>query len=68
VAKPSPVIFEHALASLDALPAEALMVGDHPVADGGAAELGLRTLILPMSAPGSRHGLARVLDLVFDAD
>jgi HAD superfamily hydrolase (TIGR01549 family) len=68
VAKPSPVIFKHALASLDAVPADALMVGDHPVADGGAAEIGVRTLILPMSPPGSQHGLAQVLDLVLDAN
>jgi FMN phosphatase YigB (HAD superfamily) len=64
VAKPSPEIFERALASLDARPADTLMVGDHPLADGGAAVLGIRTLILPMSQPGSRHGLDRVLALV----
>ncbi len=64
VTKPSPAIFAHALASLDALPDETLMVGDHPIADGGAADVGLPTLILPMSAPGTRHGLERVLSLV----
>lgn len=51
VAKPSPEIFQRALASLDAQPAGTLMVGDHPLADGGAAALEIRTLILPMSQP-----------------
>jgi FMN phosphatase YigB (HAD superfamily) len=64
VAKPSPEIFRRALASLDAKAANTLMVGDHPAADGGAAALGIRTLILPMSPAGGRHGLERVLELV----
>lgn len=64
VAKPSPEIFQRALASLDTQPADTLMVGDHPIADGGAAALGIHTLILPMSQPGSKHGLDRVLALV----
>lgn len=64
VAKPSPEIFQQALADLEARPGDTLMVGDHPLADGGAAALGMRTLILPMSPPGSTHGLDRVLALV----
>jgi FMN phosphatase YigB (HAD superfamily) len=64
VTKPSPAIFEHALTTVDALPNETLMVGDDPIADGGAADVGVRTLILPMSEPGSQHGLERVLELV----
>jgi HAD superfamily hydrolase (TIGR01549 family) len=64
VAKPSPEIFRLALASLNAQAENTLMVGDHPHADGGASALGIRTLILPMSPPGSRHGLERVLELV----
>jgi HAD superfamily hydrolase (TIGR01493 family) len=64
VAKPAPAIFEHALADVDAAPDEALMVGDHPAADGGATAIGMRTLILPMSPAGAEQGLARVLDLV----
>lgn len=64
VTKPSPEIFQAALASLDARPEETLMVGDHPLADGGAAALGMRTLILPMSQPGCSHGLDRLLELV----
>jgi HAD superfamily hydrolase (TIGR01549 family) len=64
VAKPSPAIFQHALADLDTAPEDALMVGDDPIADGGATDLGVRALILPMSPPGARHGLRRVLDLI----
>ncbi len=62
--KPSPELFGRALADLGATAARTLMVGDHPVADGGAAALGMRTLILPMSAPGARHGLDQVLEAV----
>jgi hypothetical protein len=40
------------------------MVGDHPTDDDGGGALGIRTLILPMSPPGARHGLDRVLALV----
>ncbi len=60
----SPELFGRALADLGATAARTLMVGDHPVADGGAAALGMRTLILPMSAPGARHGLDQVLEAV----
>jgi HAD superfamily hydrolase (TIGR01549 family) len=64
VAKPSPEIFQHALADLGVQPEDTLMVGDHPADDDGGAALGIRTLILPMSPPGARHGLERVLALV----
>jgi FMN phosphatase YigB (HAD superfamily) len=62
--KPSPEIFRAALRSVGASAPETLMVGDHAEADGGAAALGLRTLILPMSSPEARHGLERVLEIV----
>ena len=62
--KPDPSIFEAALAHLGTRPEETLMVGDHPTADGGAAAIGCPTLILPMSPPGARHGLERVLTLI----
>lgn len=62
--KPDPRIFRAALSTLDAGESMTLMVGDHPTADGGAAALGITTLILPMTAPGSRHGLERVVELV----
>jgi HAD superfamily hydrolase (TIGR01509 family) len=64
VTKPSPEIFRLALASLRVEAPTTLMVGDHPEADGGAAALGMQTLILPMSPAGSQHGLNRILDLV----
>ncbi len=62
--KPSPEIFRRALSSLNVPARNTLMVGDHPVADGGATAAGIQTLILPMSAPGSRHGLHQVLEVV----
>jgi HAD superfamily hydrolase (TIGR01509 family) len=64
VIKPDPRIFEAALLKLGTDAASTLMVGDNPGADGGAAALGMQTLIWPMSPPGSRHGLARVLSVV----
>lgn len=64
VTKPDPRIFRAALHKLGTTPCETLMVGDHAEADGAAAELGMRTLIWPMSPPGSEHGLARGLAVV----
>jgi FMN phosphatase YigB (HAD superfamily) len=61
--KPEPAIFRTALEALDADPARTLMVGDNAHDDGGAAALGVRTLILPRT-PDRRHkGLDAVLRL-----
>jgi HAD superfamily hydrolase (TIGR01549 family) len=61
--KPQPQIFAAALDALG-VPAEAtLMVGDAWTDDGGAAALGIRTLILPRTR-GRFHGLDAVLRLV----
>lgn len=58
--KPDPRIFQAALRELGTPAAATLMVGDHERADGGARALGMRTLILPMTEPGSVHGLEAV--------
>lgn len=50
--KPDPRLFEAALSMVDAHPGEAPMVGDRHTYDGGAAALGITTLILP--SPTSR--------------
>jgi FMN phosphatase YigB (HAD superfamily) len=47
VEKPDPRLFEAALRMVDAGPGEALMVGDRHTHDGGAAALGITTLVLP---------------------
>lgn len=65
--KPDPAIFAAARDLVGTPAEETLMVGDHPEADGGAAVLGMSTLLLPMTPPGSRHGLEAVLQLVRDA-
>lgn len=62
--KPDPRIFEAALSQLGTPARSTLMVGDHERADGGARAVGMRTLILPMTAPGSQHGLGAVLDVL----
>jgi HAD superfamily hydrolase (TIGR01549 family) len=59
--KPDPAIFAAALAVLGTDATDTLMVGDHEEADGGAAALGMPTLILPMTPPGTIHGLKAVL-------
>lgn len=61
--KPDPRIFEIALRKLETPPADTLMVGDHEAADRGGEALGIATLILPMTPPGSDHGLRTVLEL-----
>jgi len=61
--KPDPAIFLAACDAVGVAPGEALMVGDHPAADGGAAGAGIPTLLLPMSPAGEDHGLTAVLGL-----
>lgn len=63
VVKPDPRIFAAALEALDVEAEEALMVGDHWGDDAAAAELGIRSLILPRTR-GPNHGLDVVLRLV----
>lgn len=60
--KPDPKIFEAALRDIGSAASHALMVGDHEHDDRGAERLGIRTVILPMTPPGSHHGLSKVLD------
>ena len=65
VAKPSPRLFAIACERLGVPPARALMVGDHPDADGAAAAAaGLRTYVLPPWSGAGPRGLARVVELV----
>lgn len=45
--KPDPRLFEAALSMVQVRPEEALMIGDRHTHDGGAAALGITTLILP---------------------
>lgn len=61
--KPEPRLFARACEMLGVAPADALMVGDHPFTDGGAALAGLTVLILPPVDPGAVRGLDRVLHL-----
>jgi len=63
--KPEPEIFRHALACAGVPAERALMVGDSPTADAGAAGFGIRTLILPRTR-GRVHGLDAVLRIVLD--
>ncbi len=62
--KPDPKLFRAALHTFGVPPERAVMIGDSETADGGAAALGIPTLILPMTAPGTVHGLARVIEMV----
>lgn len=60
--KPDAEIFQRALDLIGVPASRALMVGDSWRDDAGAAELGIRTLVLPRTA-GSTHGLDLVLRL-----
>jgi FMN phosphatase YigB (HAD superfamily) len=62
--KPNPRLFEIALQELGVQPAEALMVGDRPGRDGGAAAAGIITLILPGVPNCTPRGLDVVLRLI----
>jgi HAD superfamily hydrolase (TIGR01509 family) len=61
--KPDPAIFHEALERLDAEPSETLMVGDSWRDDAAAADLGIRTLVLPRTR-GRTHGLEVVRRVV----
>jgi HAD superfamily hydrolase (TIGR01509 family) len=63
--KPDAAIFTRALELLRVPAQRALMVGDNWRDDGGAAALGIRTLLLPRTS-GASHGLDLVLRLVGD--
>jgi HAD superfamily hydrolase (TIGR01509 family) len=65
VVKPDTDIFAAALDRLGVAPERALMVGDSWRDDSGAAQLGIRTLLLPRTT-GPAHGLELVLRLVGD--
>lgn len=62
--KPDPRIFIAACERIGTSPSATLMVGDHPVADGGATAAGLRFHLLPPYGGEGDRGLARVIELV----
>ncbi|MGW2683555.1 HAD family hydrolase [Streptomyces sp. NPDC001414] len=65
VKKPDPRIFQMACDKLGVAPGDALMVGDEPVADSGAATLGCRVhLVDPLPAEQRPRALAKVLNLL----
>jgi putative hydrolase of the HAD superfamily len=62
--KPDSAVFLTACQRLGVVPGRALMVGDDPASDGGAAAAGLATYLLPADRRVDRpRGLARILPL-----
>jgi HAD superfamily hydrolase (TIGR01549 family) len=64
IQKPDALMFTSALDALGVTPGEALMVGDRVSRDGGAAAVGIDTLILPTNHSYAPRGLDRVARLV----
>lgn len=62
--KPDGTLFTIALGLAGVSADRALMVGDNPANDGTAAAVGIRTLLLPVTPPGTPRGLGAVLRLV----
>ncbi len=62
--KPDPRLFESACSKIGVEPANALMVGDSWLTDGGASAVGIATLILPARNRTTFPALSPVLDLV----
>jgi HAD superfamily hydrolase (TIGR01509 family) len=62
--KPDPRMFTTALEALGTEPGESLMVGDRASHDGGAADVGIDTLILPAPTGFGPRGLDVVLGLL----
>lgn len=46
--KPDPVLFERTLVRLGVGPDECVMVGDSPLADGGASSAGIASIVIPV--------------------
>jgi HAD superfamily hydrolase (TIGR01509 family) len=63
VQKPDPRIFQLALEQLGVEPSAAVMFGDRASRDGGAAALGIVTVILPPLLSLGMRGLGRFLNL-----
>lgn len=64
VTKPGRPMFETACEGLGVEARETLMVGDNFRSDGGAIDVGCRTLLLPPVVSGAERGLTAVLSLV----
>jgi HAD superfamily hydrolase (TIGR01509 family) len=62
--KPDPAIFRAALDGVGVGPHEAIMLGDNPLRDGAAAELGILTLLLPPARAAGEHGLKLITKLL----
>ena len=62
--KPSPVIFEHAIAKLGIPPERILFVGDQPSEDfEGARQVGMRSLLIDRDKPSDLHSLSDLREL-----
>jgi HAD superfamily hydrolase (TIGR01509 family) len=64
IQKPDPRMFELALDALGVTPSEAVMVGDTPRSDGGAAAIGVTTIILPTLRDFGPRDFGPVLNLL----
>ena len=65
--KPDPEGLLTLVADAGCRPADALMVGDNPFTDGGAAHAGIATLLLPPVPEGAARGLSWVERLLCSA-
>jgi len=62
--KPDARMFTTALARIDVSPEDALMVGDRLDLDGGAADAGIDTLLLPVPSLSGPRGLDVILGML----
>ncbi len=62
--KPAPRLFEVACARLRVAPSATLMVGDNPLTDSGAIQVGLTVYLLPPAEDSRDRGLDAVLTLM----
>jgi HAD superfamily hydrolase (TIGR01509 family) len=64
VIKPDPRIFELACRELGVAPADTLMVGDNPDADGAAAAIGCRFVLVPADPARPPDALLQAIDSI----
>jgi HAD superfamily hydrolase (TIGR01509 family) len=66
--KPDKLIFEHALALAGCAPSEAVLVGDDPVTDSGALQLGIPVILVPPSQDSTDLSLPTVAAWLLSAN
>jgi FMN phosphatase YigB (HAD superfamily) len=62
IEKPDKLIFQHALSIADCTPSDAVHIGDDPVTDSGALDLGIPVILIPHAPDSTDQALSTIAD------